>query len=167
VLETPEELHRLQKVLDESARGAGAHLRSIITEDRRVDAEELCRRLQGMVLLVVATVTADGRPLVGPVDGYLLHGSFCFSSGRQSTRMRHLTERPGVSASHLPSETFAVTVHGRAELFDVLDPEHADLRQAMLDHYVPLQGPAFAAWLDQSHALGARIEAEKMFTFRL
>ncbi len=134
--ETPDELDRLQQLLDASAAAAGPHMRGIITEDRRLDARELCRRLRGMRLLVVATVTADGRPLVGPVDGYLLHGSFCFSSGRGSVRMRHLVARPAVSATHLPGEDLAVTVHGRAELFDLSDPARPDLRQAMLDHYL-------------------------------
>jgi hypothetical protein len=120
-----------------------------------------------MRLLVLATVTADGRPLAGPVDGYLLHGSFYFSSGRGSVRMRHLATRPACSATHLPGEEFAVTVHGRAEVFEVADPAHGELRQAMLDHYLPLQGPAFETWLDHENALGARIQAEKMFTFAL
>ena len=74
MLETPEEIDRLQQLLDRSAAGAGPHLKDIITDERRVSAEQLCQRLQGMKLLVVATVTADGRPLAGPVDGYFLHG---------------------------------------------------------------------------------------------
>ena len=96
--------------------GAGEHLRGIITGERRLSAAELAGRLPGMRLLVVATVTADGRPLAGPVDGYFLHGTFWFSSGRNSVRMRHLAARPAVSATHLPGEELAVTVHGRAEL---------------------------------------------------
>jgi hypothetical protein len=145
--ESPQELERLQQLLDESAAAAGPHLGGIIDEERRVDAVSLCRRLQGMRLLVVATVTADGRPLAGPVDGYFLHGSFSFSSGRDSVRMRHLAARPAVSATYLPSEEFAFTVHGRAQLFDVLDPAQADLQQAMLDFYLPKQEPAFEARL--------------------
>ena len=165
--ETPAELERLQQLLDASAASAGPHLRGIITDERRVDAAALSERLQGMCLLVLATVTADGRPLVGPVDGYLIHGSFYFSSGRDSVRMRHLAARPGVSATHLPAEEFAVTVHGRAELFDVLDPDHGELRAAMLDYYLPKQGPDFETWLNGANAIGARIEADKMFTFQL
>jgi len=118
-----------------------------------------------MRLLVVATVTADGRPLAGPVDGYFIHGEFYFSSGRNSVRMRHLAARHAVSATHVPGEELAITVHGRAELFDVNDPGRPELRQAMLDHYLPLQGPAFQAWLDGADAVGARIAAAKMFTF--
>jgi Pyridoxamine 5'-phosphate oxidase len=165
MLETPEEVDGLQQLLDRSAGAAGPHLRGIITADRRLSAAQVCQLMQGLRLLVVATVTADGRPLAGPVDGYFLHGSLYFSSGRDSVRMRHLAVRPGVSATYLPGENLALTVHGRAELFDVNDQARGELRQAMLDHYLPLQGPGFETWLDQADAVGARIIAEKMFTF--
>jgi hypothetical protein len=167
VHETPDELARLQELLDTSAAVAGPHLRGIIDDDRRLRAAAVCERLTGMRLLVVATVTADGRPLVGPVDGYFLHGSFWFSSGRDSVRMRHLAARPAVSATHVPGEALAVTVHGRAELFAVSDPDYREFRQAMLDEYLPKSGPAFEEWLDAEDALGARIVAERMFTFHL
>jgi len=167
MLETPEEMQGLQQLLDESAAQAGPHMREIITDDHRLSAEQLSQRLQGMCLLVVATVTSDGRPLVGPVDAYLLHGSFCFSSSRDSVRMRHLAARPAVSATHLPGEELAVTVHGRAELFEVLDPAHGDLRRAMLDYYLPKQGPEFETWLDGADPIGARIVADRMFTFSM
>ena len=165
MLETPDEIGRLQDLLDRSAAGAGPHLRDIITDERRLTAVQVCGLLQGMRLLVAATVTADGRPLAGPVDGYFLHGSFYFSSGRDSVRMRHLAARPAVSATHLPGEELAVTVHGRAELFELNGPEGRELRQAMLDHYLPRQGPQFETWLDEIDALGARIDAARMFTF--
>ena len=165
MLETPEELDNLQQLLDRSMAGAGEHLRGIITDERRLSAAGLAGRLQGMRLLAVATVTADGRPLAGPVDGYFLHGTFWFSSGRNSVRMRHLAARPAVSAIHLPGEELAVTVHGRAELVELRGPGGAELRQAMLDWYVPRQGPEFETWLDALDAVAARIEPEKIFTF--
>ncbi len=165
--ETPEEIDRLQDLLDRSAAGAGPHLSDIITSERRLTAEQVGEKLQGMRLLALATVTADGRPLVGPVDGYFLHGSWYFGSGRNSVRMRHLAARPAVSATYLPGEELAVTVHGRAELFELKDPAYGYFRQAMLDHYLPLQGPAFETWLDGSDSVCARIVAEKMFTFSL
>ncbi len=167
MLETPADLDHLQRLLDLSAAGAGPHLRGIISDERRLTAAQVCQRLQGMRLLVVATVTADGRPLAGPVDGYFVRGSFCFSSGRDSVRMRHLKARPAVSATYLAGDELAVTVHGRAELFDVLDPARGELRQAMLDHYLPLQGPDFETWLIRADPVGARIDAEKMFTFAI
>ncbi len=163
--ETPDDLNRLQMVLDASAAAAGPHLRDVISEDRRLTAAQVCERLQGMRLLVLATSTADGRPLVGPVDGYFIHGDFSFSSGKDSVRMRHIAARPHVSATYLPGEQLAITVHGRAEIFDLNDPEHPELRQAMLDHYLPTAGEGFRDWVDSGDSYGARIRTDKMFTF--
>jgi hypothetical protein len=167
MLETPKELDDLQTLLDASMDGAGPHLSSIITGERRLNARQLTERLHGMCLLVLATATAEGRPLAGPVDGYFLHGTFWFSSGTDSVRLRHLAARPAVSATHLPGEALAVTVHGRADCYPMDDPASAELRQAMLDEYLPKQGPSFEEWLDNADAIAARIEPEKLFTFRL
>src|SRR3984885_11997153 len=122
MLETPEELTNLQAVLDGSMASAGPHLRDIITDDRRLTAVQLTERLQGMRLLVLATATADGRPLTGPVDGYFLHGTFWFSTARASVRRRHLDRRPSCSATYLPGDELCVTVHGRAEVHPLDDP---------------------------------------------
>lgn len=167
MLETPQELAALQDLLDASMAAAGPHAREIIGEERRLDARQLTERLQGMRLLVLATVTADGRPLTAPVDGYFLHGTFWFSIGTDAVRARHMAARPQLSATHLPGESLAVTVHGTAELFDLRAGEGAELRQAMLDHYLPIQGPSFAEWMQDVQALGVRIAAEKMFTFHM
>jgi hypothetical protein len=166
--ESTEDLDRLQSLLDASAATAGPHLRSIITEDRRLDAAGLCAQLQGMRLITVATVTADGRPLCGPADGYFLHGSFWFSTSASSVRARHLLHRPAISLTHLPHERLAVSAHGRATLFDFPGPETAELRQAMLDHYLPSQGPSFQDWLDDlQDGVAVRVDANKMFVFHM
>jgi hypothetical protein len=167
MFETPEELSALQRLLDDSVDAAGPHMAEIITPERRLDAHEVCARLQGMRLLAVATTTSDGRPLVGPVDGYFLHGSFVFSAGRASVKMRHLAVRPHVSALHLPGEELSISVHGTAKLFDLRDAAGDELRQAMLTHYLPRSGPAFEDWLNETDSLGARIDATRMFTFHL
>ena len=112
--ETPDDIRALQELLDRSYDAAGPHLRSITTPERRVGAEELVERLTGMCLLVVATVTADGRPIAGPLDGIFYRGAFHFGTAPDSVRYRHLLARPQVSATHLPREEFAVNVHGRA-----------------------------------------------------
>src|SRR5690242_11132552 len=131
MLETPEELSALQNLLDTSAATAGPHMRDIITDERRLNATGLTRRLQGMCLIPVPTVAADGRPLTGPVDGSFRHGAWWFSSGPEAVRIRHLRARPAVSVTYLPGEEMSVTAHGRAELFELHGPECADLRQAM------------------------------------
>ena len=82
--ETAEDLVALQALLDTSYEVAGEHLRRITTPERRLDAAEVAERLTGMRLLVLATVTAGGHPLNGPVDGVFYRGSLHF--GRRPTR---------------------------------------------------------------------------------
>jgi nitroimidazol reductase NimA-like FMN-containing flavoprotein (pyridoxamine 5'-phosphate oxidase superfamily) len=164
--ETAEDLDVLQQLLDRSFAAAGPHLLSIITPERRVGASELVARLTGMTLLVLATVTADGRPICGPVDGIFYRGSFHFGSSPDSVRFRHIRARPHVSATHLPAEEFAVTVHGRAIPVDVGAPEGAGLRETLLEVYTPRYGENWEEFLD-SGPVYARIDAERMFTFRM
>jgi uncharacterized pyridoxamine 5'-phosphate oxidase family protein len=161
--ETAAELEALQRLLDDSYAAAGPHLLRIHTPERRLGAEDIANRLTGMCLLVLATVTADGRPVVGPVDGVFLHGAFHFGSSPDSVRFRHIRARPQVSATHLPGEELAVTVHGRATPVDVAS---GDLRQALLDIYVPRYGEEWAQMLD-SGAIYARIDADRMFAFAM
>ena len=162
--ETAEDLAALQELLDRSYEAAGAHLRRIITPERRLSAQQVSERLQGMCLLALATVTSDGRPIVGPVDGIFFRGAFHFGSAPDSVRFRHIGERPQVSATHLPGEELAVTVHGRAELIDInTDP----FRQTLLDVYRPLYGSEYETNVVDGGAQYARIEADRMFTFHM
>src|SRR5215217_5601934 len=120
--ESPADLAALQELLDRSYATAGTHLLRIHTPERRLSAEQVAERLTGMRLLALATVTADGRPIVGPVDGIFFRGCFHFGSAPDSTRFRHIRARPQVSATHLPGEELAVTVHGQAVPVDIGDP---------------------------------------------
>ncbi len=164
--ESPADLVTLQELLDRSYAAAGPHLLRIHTPERRLTAEQVVERLTGMRLLALATVTVDGRPLVGPVDGIFFRGAFHFGSAPDSARFRHIRARPQVSATHLPGEELAVTVHGRAMPIDVADSVHADFRRALLDIYVPRYGAEWESFLDSGVAY-ARIEAERMFTFSM
>jgi uncharacterized pyridoxamine 5'-phosphate oxidase family protein len=157
VQETAADLAELQALLDRSYEAAGVHLLRIITPERRLTAEQVAERLTGMCLLALATVTADGRPIVGPVDGIFYRGAFHFGSAPDSVRFKHISARPQVSATHLPGEQLAVTVHGRAVPLDV----KADLgfRKVLLEIH-PVE-------LVDSGAVYARIEAERMFTFHM
>jgi nitroimidazol reductase NimA-like FMN-containing flavoprotein (pyridoxamine 5'-phosphate oxidase superfamily) len=166
VHETPADLDALQALLDRSYAAAGPHLLRIHTSDRRLDAEGVAARLSGMRLLALATVTADGRPVVGPVDGIFLRGAFHFGSSPDSLRFRHIRARPHVSATHLPGEELAVTVHGRAVAVDIQAEAGAELRRALLEIYVPRYGPEWEQFLD-SGPVYARIEADRMFTFHM
>jgi nitroimidazol reductase NimA-like FMN-containing flavoprotein (pyridoxamine 5'-phosphate oxidase superfamily) len=167
VQETPEDLAALQEVLDRSYANAGPHMLRIHTPERRLTAEQVAERLTGMCLLTLATVTADCRPIAGPVDGVFHRGSFHFGSSPDSVRFRHIRSRPQVSATHVPGEELAITVHGRAVPVDIHADEGAGFRQALIDIYVPRYGPD---WVDEFLDTGpvyARIEADRMFTFSM
>jgi hypothetical protein len=163
--ETPEDLVALQELLDRSFEQAGAHLLRITTPERRLTAEQVSERLTGMCLLALATVTADGRPIVGAVDGVFHRGAFHFGSAPDSLRFRHIRARPQVSATHLPGEELAVTVHGRAVPVDV--KTDLGFRQALLDIYVPRYGERWETEFLDSGPVYARIEAGRMFTFHM
>ena len=162
--ETADDLAHLQALLDRSYESAGRHLRDVITRERRLSAADLADRLQGMCLLVLATVTRDGRPMAGPVDGIFYRGAWYFGSAPDSRRMTHIQHNAAVSATHLPSEEFSVTVHGRATVIDMHAREQSGFRQALLDIYVPRYGPDWETFLD-SGPVYARIDAERIFTF--
>jgi uncharacterized pyridoxamine 5'-phosphate oxidase family protein len=164
VHETAEDLAELQRLLDRSYAGAGRHLLRIHTPERRLNAEQIAERLQGMVLLALATSAADGRPVVGPVDGIFFRGAFHFGSAPDSVRFRHIAKRPQVSATHLPGEELAVTVHGRAEPVDI---SAGPFRQTLLDIYVPRYGEKWADDFLDTGPMYARIDAERMFAFHM
>lgn len=164
--ETPADLVALQELLDHSYATAGAHLLRIHTPERRLTADEVAARLTGMRLLALATVSAGGRPVVGAVDGIFLRGAFHFGSSPDSVRFRHIRARPQVSATHLPGEDLAVTVHGRATPVDVKSEAGAELRRTLLDVYVPRYGPQWEEFVD-SGPVYARIDADRMFTFHM
>ena len=159
--ETADDLRALQELLDRSYAAAGRHLLRIHTPERRLRATEVAERLTGMCLLALATVTADGRPVVGPVDGIFYRGAFHFGSAPDSVRFRHIRARPQVSATHLPGEELAVTVHGRATQV----PIDGGFRDTLLEIYVPRYGEGWESDFLDSGPVYARIDADRMFTF--
>jgi hypothetical protein len=165
VHERADDLAALQAVLDESYANATEHLLQVHEPERRLDASAVCAELTGMRLLVLATTTRDGRPITGAVDGIFYRGRFHFGSAAESLRFRHIRERPEVSATHLPGEHLAVTVHGVAEVIDVTSAEHAEFRQTLMDTYFPRYGDAWLPILEGG--MFARIEPKRMFTFSM
>jgi hypothetical protein len=157
--ETVEDLKNLQLLLNRSYEQAGVHLREVVTPDRRISAARLIALMTGVQVLALATVTADGRPLTGAVDGLFYRAEFWFGSSPDSVRMQHLRARPAVSATHTRGEELAVTVHGRAEIVDASDPLHAGFRAYCLETY----GPSWSRWA--SDAVYARIDAARLFAF--
>ena len=157
--ETAEDLKNLQLILNRSYDRAGSHLREVVTPDRRVGAADLIDLMTGVQVLALATVTADGRPLTGAVDGLFYRARFWFGSSPDSVRMRHLAGRSQVSATHTRGENLAVTVHGTAKIVDLDDPLQAGFRAFCVETY----GTDWNDW--GASAVYARIEPERMFAF--
>lgn len=116
--ETDQDMQALRDVLERSYAGAGPHLRSIHTDNWRLSAEQVVEKLTGMRVLALATVSAKGEPITGPVDGLFYRGRFWFGSSPESVRARHIRRNPAVSATHTVGEELAVVVHGRAVELD-------------------------------------------------
>jgi general stress protein 26 len=112
MFETPEELDRLQSLLDASHARATDHLRGIIHDDRTLTARDVAALLTGMKVISAATVTARGEPRISAMDGHFLHGTWTFSTSRTSAKARHLARRPAVSVAHVDGEALAVFSHG-------------------------------------------------------
>ncbi|MFF6837003.1 pyridoxamine 5'-phosphate oxidase family protein [Streptomyces sp. NPDC012438] len=137
--ETPDDLHRLQTLLDASLARSTAHLRSIISSERTLTAEQLTGVLTGMCTLALSTVTAKGEPRVSGVDGHFLYGKWHFGTARGAAKARHLAARPAVSAAHMRGEDLGVFTHGTAEVLNPRDGAPAadwpDLRAYLRDFY--------------------------------
>ncbi len=159
--ETRADVDALQALLDASNAAAGPHLRSVFTGPRHLDAVTLTELLVGVQILNLATVSAAGRPLVAPVDGIFFRGHWYYGSSPDSVRMRHVRDRPAVSASHTRGEEVAVIVHGDARIVELDAAEHAEFRQSLLDTYVPVYGPDWESFA--ADAQYARIDPRKLF----
>jgi general stress protein 26 len=143
MLETPDEITALQALLDASHARASGHLRSIITDDRTLSAEQLAGLLTGMKVLSVATVTASGEPRISALDGHFLHGTWTFSTSGTSAKAGHLAARPAVSVAHVDGEEMALFSHGYADLMPP-GPERDEVEA----HWTAYYGSSPWSWGD-------------------
>ena len=159
--ETPEDLAALQRLLDSSYASAGEHLLGIHTPERRLTAVRLAEMLTGVRVLALATASAKGEPVAGPVDGLFYRGRFFFGSSPKSVRFKHIRVRPAVSAVHTVGEQLAVTVHGVAREIDVRAPGNEGYLGYLRKVY-----PGWDSWWPASRTPPyAVIEPRSMFAF--
>lgn len=133
--ETPEEIAALQDLLDRSHAGATSHLRGIISDDRRLTAQDIVALLTGMKVISVATVTAQGHPRISAMDGHFLHGTWSFSTSGTAAKARHMRDRPDVSVAHVDNEELAVFSHGRVEEMQGTDADFDETLAHWVSHY--------------------------------
>jgi len=165
--ETPDDLIHLQALLDRSAAAEGSHMRTILTPETRLTAEQLVARLGGMRLLSLATVTRAGEPRNAPVDGFFYRGAFWFGSSPHSFRFRHIRQRSQVSATYLEGEEFSVIVHGHATIVDQESDEFAGFAQYATDVYGDWWPTQMIAWREEwgEPAPYARINATHLYVY--
>ena len=157
--ESVEELDDIQQLLDRSYLNAGAHLRAVLTADKRLSARELCKVLSGVNVLDLATVSPSGAPMVAPVDGLFYHGRFYFGSAPNAVRIRHIRSNPAVSAACTIGIQLSILVHGTARIIDTGDDDYIDLHAYFREVYGS-EYDDWGVWDDHPHVC---IEPSKMF----
>jgi len=116
MLESENDIRELQALFDRTFAGANPHLLNIVKTERRLDANQVVRYLQGTKHVSFATVTEKGEPRVAPLDGVFIRGRFTVSTGAQAARLRHLRANPACSAAHVDGDTVGIVVHGHAAI---------------------------------------------------
>jgi Pyridoxamine 5'-phosphate oxidase len=144
--ETSEDLMKLQALLDASLSRSTSHLRSIISAERTLTAEQLTQILTGMCTLSLSTVTAKGEPRISGVDGHFLHGKWHFGTARNAAKARHLAARPAASVAHMRGEELGVFTHGKVEILNPQDGEPAADWPYLLAYFKDFYGDNAFDW---------------------
>jgi uncharacterized pyridoxamine 5'-phosphate oxidase family protein len=116
MFESEEEIRELQALIDRTFDCANPHLAKIVNPERRLNARQVVRSLQGTKHVAFATVNERGEPRVSPLDGVFIHGRFTVSTGGRAARLRHLRANSACSATHVDGDTIGIVVHGHATI---------------------------------------------------
>ncbi|EHR53400.1 MULTISPECIES: pyridoxamine 5'-phosphate oxidase family protein [Saccharomonospora] len=144
--ETPDELRELQALLDTSLSRSTSHLRSIISAERTLTAQQLTQVLTGMCTLALSTVTAKGQPRISGADGHFLHGMWHFGTARSAAKARHLAARPAASVAHLRGDDLGVFTHGTVEVLNPPGRAPSESWLETLRHLKSWYGEDFFDW---------------------
>ena len=114
--ESESDIQTLQTLLDRTFSHANPHLASIVKPERRLNARQIVRYLQGTKHVAFATVNERDEPRVAPLDGVFIRGQLTVSTGGQAARLRHLRANPACSAAHVDGDTIGIVIHGHAAI---------------------------------------------------
>lgn len=157
--ETPEDLRKLQDLLDESIERAGAFLRdSFEMPELSLSAVELAEVLHGSLTVAFSTTTAGGEPRVAPVGALFYRGRFHVPTVAESARARHVKKRPSASLTYYRGNDLAVIAHGHAEPLYRDHPDFDELDALEREH-------AGESVLDWGEGVYLRVEAAVLYTF--
>ena len=84
MFESEDEIRELQALMDRTLARANPHLLNIVKPERRLNARQVVRYLQGTKHVAFASVNARGEPRVAPLDGVFIRGRFTVSTGRRA-----------------------------------------------------------------------------------
>ncbi len=157
--ETTDDIVELEALLQRSIEQAGPFLRSSFEmPEKSLAARQLCRALDGIQTVAIATVTAKGEPRAAPIGAFLYRGRFYIPTTMESARVRHVRRRPGISLTRFDGIDFAVIVHGDAVVLGEEDPDFEILERIQRE----LTGSTVLDW-----GTGAfiRVEATACYTF--
>jgi hypothetical protein len=159
VHETPEDIDRLQGLLDESIQKAGAFLRSSFQmPEKSLSARQLVTCLTGVPTVAFATVTSASEPRVAPIGSVFYRAEFYIPTVTSAIRSRHVRRQPAVSLTHYQGNDLAIIVHGRAELLTGDDPAFDTLETL----HRSLLGDSVNDWGEGAFI---RVDADRIFTF--
>ena len=158
--ETPDELRRVQSLLDASFERGSDHLKSIMTPEWRLSAGQLVAQVPTPAVLNIASVTRKGEPRISAVDGHFLHGRWYFGTAAASPKAVQLRDRPAISASYTPRDGFGIFSHGRAALLDGAE------REMLHTHFAEHYGSDPDSWGSGSIAY-FRIDADWLVAFAM
>jgi general stress protein 26 len=136
VWETPEDLQRLQGLIDHSfERAQSPQLRFIMTPDLALSAAEVVEMFRGRKVAVLATANSRSEPYASPVDVFMVRGRFQLGTTKSSLRARHMKRNANVSLCYYEGDDFAVIVHGAAVAIEPGHPEWQDADKAWTEVY--------------------------------
>lgn len=158
--ETPTDVAWLQGVIDSSIERAGPYLRSSFRmPDHSLSAPQLVARLDGILEVALATVTAKGEPRVTPTTALFYRGRFCIPTLGVSARMKHLRRQPAVSVTYYEGVELAVIVHGHAEFIGSPDADFETLSTLQVE----TSGETVGGW--GPDPLYIRVQPDVVYTF--
>jgi N-acetylglutamate synthase-like GNAT family acetyltransferase len=157
--ETPEDIERLQALLDNSIERAGTFLRrSFQMPKHSLTAQELVDCWQDVQTIAVATVTMRGEPRVSPIGSLLYQGDIYIPTVATAARTRHVMKRSAVSLTLFRENELAIIVHGSAA---IISPDHADFETLENLLYASTQTKA-GEW---GQGVYLHIQAEAIYTY--
>lgn len=135
MFETDAELAELDALFAAHMARANPHMLAIVKPERRLNARQVSRYLQGTKHVAFATVTSKGEPRVSPLDSLFIHARFTLSTGSGATKISHLRRNPACSAVHMDGDRIAVAVNGQVEWVGRDHPDHDEIHRVWNETY--------------------------------